>query len=197
MALDDLLAAIEADAIAERQLTERTTTERSAAILAAARRDAAVISEEGGRASEPSARAEADERRALARLAAAGVVRNAREEAFQSVLDQLRGRLVTLRDTRHYPALFHGLVIESRAALPTAQDLRIDPRDSELAAEFADDLNIVESLHCWGGVELTGKDGRTVRNTLEERLLNADLLLRGHFGRWLASAAEQDTGDGS
>jgi hypothetical protein len=44
---------------------------------------------------------------------------------------------------------------------------------------------VVAVLDTWGGMELAGDDGRTVRNTLEERLANADLVLRGRFAQWL------------
>lgn len=194
MALDDLLAAIEADAIAERRRTELAMDERSAAILAAGRRDAAGIAAEWARDSESAARAEADQIRSLARIDAAALIRNAREQAFQVLLDQLRERLASLRGTSRYPALFRGLVLESRDRLPTARVLHIDPRDAALAEQFAAELDIGVTLDCWGGLELSDNEGRTVRNTLEERLLNAELLLRRHFGQWLADIAADGPG---
>ena len=51
------------------------------------------------------------------------------------------------------------------------------------------------SLDTWGGLELAGDDGRTIRNTLEERLANADLLLRGRFAHWLDSSTEAASAD--
>jgi hypothetical protein len=43
------------------------------------------------------------------------------------------------------------------------------------------------TLATWGGLELAGDDGRTIRNTLEERLGNAELLLRRRFAHRLAA----------
>ncbi|GIF00917.1 hypothetical protein [Paractinoplanes rishiriensis] len=59
----------------------------------------------------------------------------------------------------------------------------MDPHDADLATSMAGDLRVVAVLDTWGGLELAGDDGRTIRNTLEERLANADLELRGRFGR--------------
>jgi hypothetical protein len=76
-------------------------------------------------------------------------------------------------------------VVESRAALPSAGVLRVDPRDADLARDVAAGLRIEPTLDTWGGVELAGDDGRTLRNTLEERLANAELLVREHLAQRL------------
>ena len=123
--------------------------------------------------------------RAGARLEAADTVLAAREEAYASVLGRVREELSALRGSPAYPRVFAALLNESRTALPQARELRVDRRDGELAGSMADDLRVVTVLDTWGGLELAGEDGRTVRNTLEERLANADPLLRGRFGQWL------------
>ena len=46
-------------------------------------------------------------------------------------------------------------------------------------------LRVEPTLDTWGGVELASDDGRTVRNTLEERLANAELLLRERLAQRL------------
>ena len=194
MALSDLLAAIEADAHAERELAEGQVTAEAAVIRAEARQHASRLLTELSAATEPQALADAEHIRAVARLDAASAVRDAREQAFSSLVAGIRTALGSLRDSPDYPKLFRRLVLESLAALPEARELRVDPRDAELAASVVDGLDIVEALDSWGGVELVAKDGRTVRNTLEERLHNADMLLRTRFAHWLATAPQVSAG---
>jgi vacuolar-type H+-ATPase subunit E/Vma4 len=110
----------------------------------------------------------------------------AREEAYVAVLDRVREKLASVRGSSAYPAVFRALLDESRGALPEARELRVDRRDADLAVSVAGDVKVVAVLDTWGGVELAGEDGRTVRNTLEERLANADQLLRGRFAQWSA-----------
>jgi vacuolar-type H+-ATPase subunit E/Vma4 len=187
MALDDLLRAIEVEADEERRLADLERSAAAAAIVEAARREAAVLEADLARAPEREALAEAERERALARLQAADTVQVAREEAFVALLDHIREELAALRGTDRYAAVFRALLGESRAALPEGRVLRIDRRDAELAASVAADLQVVTSLETWGGVELAGADGRTIRNTFEERLANADQMLRGRFAHWLST----------
>jgi V/A-type H+/Na+-transporting ATPase subunit E len=191
MALEDLLRAIEAEADEERLLADRERSAAATAIVEAARQEAATVAAELTRAPEGEALAEAERERALARLQAAETVRVACEQAFGSLLGRIRGELATLRGSDAYPAVFEALLAESRAALPQGRELRIDRRDADLTASLAGDLQVVTTLDTWGGLELAGDDGRTIRNTLEERLVNADQLLRGRFAHWL------DTGTGT
>ena len=146
------------------------------------------------RAPEGEALAEAERERALARLQAAETVRVAREQAFGSLLGRIRDELAALRGSDAYPAVFEALLAESRAALPQGRELRVDRRDADLAASLAGDLQVVTTLDTWGGVELAGDDGRTIRNTLEERLVNADQLLRGRFAHWLDTGTRGGSG---
>ena len=194
MALSDLLAAIEADARAERELAERRTTADAAVIRAQARQHAGRLQAELSAATEPQALADAEHIRAVARLDAASAVRDAREEAYGSLVAGIGTALGSLRDSSDYPKVFRSLLRESLAALPEALELQVDPRDAELAASVADGLDVVESLDSWGGVELVAEDGRTVRNTLEERLHTADMLLRTRFAQWLATAPQVSAG---
>ena len=119
---------------------------------------------------------------------ASAAVRSAREEAFASLLAGIRAELAAFRGAASYPALFRSLLAESRAALPAARELRVDPRDLDLAMALAGELRVDPALDTWGGVELACDDGRTIRNTLEERLANAEPLLRRRFARRLATA---------
>jgi vacuolar-type H+-ATPase subunit E/Vma4 len=83
--------------------------------------------------------------------------------------------------------VFRALLRESLAALPTATVLRVDPRDERLAAdvlaELGVDMEIVAALQTAGGVELARGEDRAVRNTVEDRLANAEPALRLLFGK--------------
>ena len=105
------------------------------------------------------------------------------------MLAGVRAELAGLRATGAYPDLFRALLAEARAALPEAHELRVDRRDVELARPLAGGLRLDPTLETWGGVELVSDDGRTVRNTVEERLANAELLLRRRFAQRLATAS--------
>ncbi len=194
MALAELLRAIEDEAAAERAAADWAAAAEAAAIVERARREASTVEAALAAAPESRARAEAERQLAVARVTAAAAMRVAREEAFASLLAGIQGQLAAVRGSDIYPARFRALVAESRAALPAARELRVDPRDLELAGSIAGDLRVVAALDTMGGVELVGDDGRTVRNTLEERLANADLLLRGGFARWLTSSTHPGTG---
>jgi V/A-type H+/Na+-transporting ATPase subunit E len=190
MALADLLQAIEADAAAERARADREAAAEAKAIVEQARAQAAELAAELAAEPEGEARAEAERTRALARMDASAVVRSAREEAFASLLAGIRAELAALRGTSRYPELFRALLAESRAALPAARRLRVDRRDLDLATPLAGGLRVDPALDTWGGVELVSDDGRIVRNTVEERLATAELLLRRRFAQWLATALE-------
>ena len=188
MALADLLQAIEADAATERARAERETAAEAKAIVEQAREQAAALEEELAAAPEAQARAEAEQALALARLDVSGAARSARDEAFVSLLAGVRAELAGLRTSGDYADLFRALLAEARAVLPAARELRVDRRDLELATPLADGLRLDPTLETWGGVELVSDDGRTVRNTLEERLANAELLLRRRFAQRLDTA---------
>jgi V/A-type H+/Na+-transporting ATPase subunit E len=183
MALDDLLRAIEAEAHEQRLLADREKAASATAIVEAAGREAAALQAQLAEAPEADSREAAEAVRAAARLQAAVTIRVAREAAYESVLDRVRVKLSVLRGSATYPAVFRALLDESRAALPDAGELRVDRHDADLATSIADDLRVVAVLDTWGGMELAGDDGRSIRNTLEERLANADLELRGRFGQ--------------
>jgi vacuolar-type H+-ATPase subunit E/Vma4 len=186
MALADLLRVIEADAAAERARADREAAREAAAIIERARREARALAADLAAAPEPAARAEADRARALARLSAARAIRGEREDAFASLLTGVRGELGALRTGAAYPRLFRALLAEARAALPGATEIRVDRRDLDLATPLARGLHVDPTLETWGGVELASDDGRVIRNTVEDRLANADLLLRSRFADRLA-----------
>jgi V/A-type H+/Na+-transporting ATPase subunit E len=190
MALEKLLASLETEAAAEAARLEAETEQEARRIVEEARTQARALAEEAAQADEAELRREAEQRRADARLEAAAVLREAREDAFQEFLAELRAQLADLRARPSYPAILRALVRETLAALPTATTLRVDPRDEALARELLDELatkaDVGATLASAGGVELAGGDGRTARNTIEERLENAEPALRLLFGEQLA-----------
>ena len=187
MPLQELLRAIKTDAEHERLAADRARTKAAQSLLEQARAEAAELQSEIRLASEREAELEAERVRARARLTAAETVRAGREAAFSRTLELIWSELRTVRGTAAHKALFDALLTEARVALPSATALRIDPRDRALATELACGIRVVETLETSGGLELVGRDGRSVRNTVEERLANAEPLLRQQFARWLAT----------
>lgn len=191
MSLVDLLAGLEAEAALETAQLETETREEADRIVEAARAEARTLQEQAARAVEGEVQHEAEHRRALARLAAAAAVRESREEAFREFRADVRARIDALRDDTAYPSVLRALIRESLAALPAATVLRVDPRDERLAVhllgELDANLEVSATLETAGGVELAPGDGRTVRNTVEERLANAEPALRLLFGEALAA----------
>jgi V/A-type H+/Na+-transporting ATPase subunit E len=187
VALSDLLAGLKAEAAAEEARLDAETRAEVTRIDAAAHAEARILQEQALRAVEDELRGEAEARRARARLAAAATVRQAREEAFQEFLAEVRRRLETVRESCSYPTVLRALLRESLTALPAAAVLRVDPRDERLATdllgELGAELRIAATLETAGGVELTRGEGRVVRNTVEERFANAEPALRLLFGR--------------
>lgn len=186
MALSDLLQAIEEQVGEERLLADQDTASQVAEILERAREDAATLEAELATAPEGDARLEAERERGRARLQAADTVRAEQEEIFATLLAAIRAELAALRGSDRYSALFRALLAQSRSALPSARRLRVDPRDDDLGRSLAGDLRVESTLDTSGGLELADDDGRTVRNTWEERLANAEPLLRREFARRLA-----------
>lgn len=193
MALSDLLAGLEAEAAAEKAQLEAETSAEVMRIGDAAQAEARLLENQALREVEDEVLRETEARRARARLAVAAAVRQAHDDSFRECLEKVRGRLDVIRNGSRYPTVFRGLLRESLAALPTATVLRVDPRDERLAAdvlaELGVDLEIVAVLQTAGGVELARGEDRAVRNTVEDRLANAEPALRLLFGKAQQAAA--------
>ena len=189
MALADLLSALEAEAAGEAERLRAETEAEAAGIVESAEREARSLELRAAQAAEAELVRELEQRRSEARLAAAAALRAAREACAEALLTALRRRLDAFHETDAYPALLRALIEESLAALPDASVLRIAPRDTQLAHEVVRDLRLglepKPELSTAGGVEVATNDGRTVRNTLEERLRNAEPALRLLIGRLL------------
>jgi len=186
MALADLLNALEAEAKDEMARLQADTRAAATRILEDAQREALAIGERSRSIGEDELLREVERRRAGARLAAAARLREEHERCVRSLFDALRERLDSIRETAAYPSILRALVHESLAALPSGTLLRIDPRDARLIdqalRELETNLHVESTLHTAGGVELSDGQGRKARNTLEERLRNAEPGLRLELG---------------
>jgi V/A-type H+-transporting ATPase subunit E len=189
MALVDLLAGLEAEAAVETARLEAETREEVDSILEEARAEARELHDRTLWSAEEEDRREANRLRSAARLTAAAALRDAHEEAFREFLSALRSRLDALRESADYSRVLGALIRESVAALPRATVLRVDPRDERLVesllTEFDAELEVAAALETVGGVELADAEDRVARNTIEERLANAESALRLLFAGWL------------
>ena len=199
MALKDLLTALEADAAAESERLQAKADAQAARIVETAESEARALEQRTARTDAADLEHELERRRSEARLAAAARLRDEHEAGVSSLQAALRRRLAALRDTNGYPAVLRASIEESLEAAPAASVLRVDPRDAQLARTIVRELGIRlevrPELETFGGVELVAEDRRTVRNTIEERLHNAESRLRVLAAELLetgASPAEQD-----
>lgn len=200
MALKDLLTALEADAAAETERLRAETDAAASRIVESAELEARAFEQEAARADEADFARALEQRRSEASLAAAARSRDAYEACVATLQGVLRDRLDALRETEEYPAVLRALIDESLAALPSASVLRVDRRDAQLARSILGELDVrlelQPELDTIGGVEVATDDGRTVLNTLEERLRNAEAPLRVLAGEFLEptapSAAKRD-----
>ena len=187
--LNDLLSAIEADAKEERARLDESSRAEADEILAQARAEAETVRAEPVKSQEPELRRESARRIGAARVEATNLLREAREESFGQLLVVARSRLDTLRASDRYRDVLRALLEEAHAALPNARVLRVDAideaRSSELANEYG--LAVEPTLQTSGGLELVADDGRSIRNTFEERVANAEPELRQDYGNRLAA----------
>jgi vacuolar-type H+-ATPase subunit E/Vma4 len=189
MSLDMILASIESSGQAEIDRLRSETESRARQTLEAAERKAAIAREEARRAALRPAAAERARRLQQAKLEALRTVGQIRQRLIETMLSETRRRLADLRADPDYPLILNRLTAEATAALGEAElrhgrvVLEIDPRDarhiSHLLNELGINLQVVTSLHGWGGAVVTSGDGRiVVNNTLEARLERATPFLR-------------------
>jgi V/A-type H+-transporting ATPase subunit E len=193
MALEDLLTALEGEAAAETERLQSEAEAEASRIVASAELEARAIEEQAARADEADFSHALERRRAEARLVAAAELRDVYEAGMETLRSALRARLETIRDGEGYRAVLRALIAESLGAVPSASLMRVDPRDAQLAQSILDELDaqieLRADLETTGGVELVADDGRTVVNTFEERLRNAEEPLRILAGEFLAPTA--------
>lgn len=181
MGLQDILATIrsEAEETASGLLAEAHA--ESERLLARARAEAK--DEELRLSKSQDDRIRIERARALSRshLEAAKARRSAREDVYRRAVDDVRRRLVAIRESDRYESLMGSLLDEAVAALPEASSIRVDPGDEAVARRVLSSrgLNLILSTEeiALGGLVLTAP-GRTIDNRLETRLERADSQLR-------------------
>ena len=189
MSLEMILASIESAGEAEISRLSIEAESRARQALEAADRKAANAREEARRAALRPAAAERARRLHQAKLEALRTVGAVRQRLIETMLSETRRRLADLRADPDYPLILSRLTTEATAALGEAElrngrvVLEIDPRDERHISHFLNELGfnleVVSSLHGWGGVVVTSGDGRiVVNNTLEARLERATPFLR-------------------
>jgi V/A-type H+-transporting ATPase subunit E len=198
MALTELLTTLENEAAAEAARLDAEAREEARSIVDAAEVEARAIAERRALADEDAIARDAVQRAAVARLAAAAMLREAREDGFRDLLSAVDARLAALRTSGAYRGVLRAMLRESLAAFPDATALLVDPRDEDLAAELLAELGValpvVATLETAGGIELSDDEGRRLSNTLEERFANAEPSLRILFGAALGSSAQPTGG---
>jgi V/A-type H+-transporting ATPase subunit E len=188
MALQDLLAAIEAESATEAARLRAGHAAAAEAILAAAREQAAELSAAELAAADREERQSGELRLAAARDAASARIRQTYEVAYQRIARGIRDQLGSIRHRADYPEILAALITEARTALPGATVLRVDPADEPLARRLLageSALRIEPVLACAGGAAVGDDAGATVRNTVEERLAAAESSLRALVGALL------------
>ena len=183
MALETIVTAIAAEADAEvRRITEEASR-RVEAILteARARSDEEQAHWAESRAEETSQAVDGIVNRA--RLDSDRKVADAREALFQEALDRLADRIDDAVNGSAYQGIFRALHAEATTVVPDPDaTILVRPADVELAEQVAQGRNargaVNGVLDCIGGLDIESEDGRTVRNTIDSRLLQAERRLR-------------------
>jgi vacuolar-type H+-ATPase subunit E/Vma4 len=188
MALQDILAAMEADVGGEikRLLAEADTT--AARVKADAEQEAQAIRRRLHAEAFAPLHRERARRLNQARRDARNAAGQAHEALVEEAIRAARGRLSTCRSDPAYPGVLRVLVAEALEGVEGSAVLHADPRDAALLRAFAPDVPAEWTLETWGGVEARSADGRVVVvNTLEARLDQARPLIRQqvlpHFTR--------------
>ena len=178
MALNDILAAMEAEVAAEIQQMAAQAAEVAEQSRLAAEADACAIMERHNRAALIPLERERARRLNRARLAALAATSRVHEQLLADALAGARMRLGALRDTPEYPAILRALAEEALAGVEGDAFLHADPRDARLLRELFPGLQVDGDMETLGGVEAHSLDGRiVVINTLEARLEQARPLL--------------------
>lgn len=178
MALGDILGAIREESEGEIRRVSEAAAARVTEVHERAQREAAAIEDQETHARDRAGSKAADRIVNQARLDADRMLREAREEIFRKAMDGAAARLEVIRTEASYGELLDRLLDESRAVLPTARVVKIDPRDTAFVSNRLRERGVagfqVESdLETWGGLELWSDDGRRVTNTLESRMHKA------------------------
>lgn len=191
MAIEDILATLEAQAQADIDAVLHEASEHAQMIEAEARLEADRISDGFVRQVEKSAKGEGAKLVNAARLQAKMLVSRARGDSVERVFDEAAATLAGSREGAGYDALFSRLLVEALEGVDRVDlVVRVDPRDAELATQVLDAKGLaaqVESdLTTAGGVVVESAGGRVIRrNTLEDRMDRARSFVAADVARVL------------
>jgi V/A-type H+-transporting ATPase subunit E len=181
LALADILDAIRSEADDEIKRIRMEADEEAAALLSRAREQAREEEARLARSRDEAATRQADRIVNRARLESDRAVRAEVEELYLQARRRVAEKLQTLREAPRYEEVLARLFEESRAALPEATAVRVNPLDAELMRRLLTaepPLRIVPDPATTGGVVLIGDQGRVVRNDFASRLARAENFLR-------------------
>ena len=197
MPLTDLLQAIQAEADDEITADLRALRAEADVTVAEASIRAHALERELEMRATTEAQVDAGRRIAAARIAAVRQVRLAREEAYLALRADLAEELESARHSPAYPRLLGELIQGAMTALPGTVLIRVDARDAiiaqKLLASSVPPVTLHPSLSTWGGVHAVDPHGRTVINTLEQRLIDAEPRLRMHYARTIVRAGSKSS----
>jgi len=180
MALEDILAAIDAQVQVERARILEEAEAETDRIEAEARQDAETIRDRHFARLRSQAHTDRVRRINEARLKVRFQVMQTKESLLTAVFDGGAGQLTQARTDSRYPDTLRHLIQEAVDELGQDIIIRLDPRDTAAAQSLIPATCTVDpSLECWGGIVASTTDGQlVVDNTLEARLEQAKTLLR-------------------
>jgi vacuolar-type H+-ATPase subunit E/Vma4 len=188
MGLEDILSAIERDALAEERRVAEEAEREVALLLEEARGEAARLEAEALARARAEAAGRAARTLSQARQEVAGRMRAAEEAGVQAALAAARARLEPAREGPGYPRLLRAFLDLALAAVPDADEVAVDPRDEALARaalrSAGSAAKLATDIPTSGGAEARAEEGRVrARSTIEERLSRAEPHLRAEVGR--------------
>lgn len=190
MAIEDILAALDAEADGECNQVLEEARAHADSVIAEAEREARRIRTQQMEAVERAAKAKAMRRVNTARLESKMLVSQAKGDGVAGVFDLARKRLSTVRERPDYDRLFRALAEEALAGIAGDVVLKVADADVSRAGDAAASLGVpakVEGgLDTAGGLIVEANGGRIIRrNTLEERLDRVEGLLQADVARTL------------
>jgi V/A-type H+-transporting ATPase subunit E len=180
MALEDILAAIDAQVQAEQaQILEEAEAEADR-IETEARQDAEAIRDQHFTRLQHQAGMDRVRRVNEARLDARFRVMQAKEALLTAAFEEAARQLAQARTDSRYADALGRLIQEVIDELGGDTTIRLDARDTAVTQDLIPATCTVDpSLECWGGIVAATADGQlVVNNTLEARLEQAKTLLR-------------------
>ena len=190
MPIANILGAMQTQADAEIARITDAAEREAAQLLAEAETQASAVRARHRARVEPLIATESASVLNHAKLGALRAYANAREHLVNDAFAQAHARLVCVRASNDYAAIFRALAREAIQALRGDLIARVDPRDVALAHATFTALGANVAIQAapipLGGLELATRYGRIViDNTLAARLERAREMLRGPVARIL------------